>query len=223
MKKRLVRRPASARADQLYESGRRKYGKGDLRGALRDYTRAVKADAGKAAAYLERGNVRRLLEDHSGAIADYSAALKADPKMWQAPASIGILMAQLGGHEEAIREFTRAIRMKPGEAILYCHRGTVWATLLDPQGALKDFTRAIRRDSSLAWAYCGRGSAHWILSRLSKADGEVLLPAIRIRPSRSESRRHLRAARADYEAGLRLNDPDCRDRLRDLGRMIERG
>ena len=54
--------------------------KGDLRGAIEDFTRVVEIEPQSAISYDNRGNARFMLGDLDGAIADFQTALRIYPQ-----------------------------------------------------------------------------------------------------------------------------------------------
>ena len=69
-----------AAVDSLANSrGAVRFARGDLRGAVADFDRALDADPGYAEAYHNRGVARHSLGDLGPAIADFDRALRLDP------------------------------------------------------------------------------------------------------------------------------------------------
>ena len=66
-------------ASAYNDSGSDKYDKGDLDGAIADYTHAIALDPKLAKAYYNRGLARYDKGDLSSAIADYDQAIKLNP------------------------------------------------------------------------------------------------------------------------------------------------
>ena len=66
-------------AQEYFERALAQQNKGDLDGALADYTEALRLNPQYAAAYLNRGIVRAAQKDYRGAVADYEARLRLRP------------------------------------------------------------------------------------------------------------------------------------------------
>lgn len=209
MRRRLPRPPRNAEADGLHRSGVQRYERGDLKGALRDYTRALRFDPRRADILNDRGIVRKAMGDARLAMDDYGAAIETDPGFWAAYANRGTLLAQRGDYDGALVEFDRGIRIRPREATLYYYRANSRGCVMDYDGALTDYTKALRLDPRLGAAWFGRGGTHQLLATLRSADGHVLVPGKTYRPSRAASRRHLKAALADFRRAKRLARPGC--------------
>jgi tetratricopeptide (TPR) repeat protein len=63
---------AQTTAVDYYNRGNAEKAKGDLDGAIADYTRAIELDPRSADAYFNRGNAKKAKGDLDGATADYN-------------------------------------------------------------------------------------------------------------------------------------------------------
>ncbi len=70
----------SQTAKSYFETGYEKYNRGDYKGAIQDYTKAIELNPRYALAYHWRGNAKFSLKDYRGAIQDYTKAIELDPK-----------------------------------------------------------------------------------------------------------------------------------------------
>ena len=59
--------------------GNTKYYLGDYKGAITDYTQAIRLNPDYADAYYNRGNAKSKLGQHFAAIADYDIAIRLNP------------------------------------------------------------------------------------------------------------------------------------------------
>jgi tetratricopeptide (TPR) repeat protein len=66
-------------AKDYLKRGVQRFSKGDLEGALTDYTTAIELNPMLAEAHLNRGKARRAKGDLDGAIEDYERAIEIDP------------------------------------------------------------------------------------------------------------------------------------------------
>jgi tetratricopeptide (TPR) repeat protein len=67
-------------AESLFQQGEQRYWKDDFRGAIDNYTQAIRLNPTFAYAYLDRGDARLHLKDFQGAIADYTQTIRLNPK-----------------------------------------------------------------------------------------------------------------------------------------------
>ena len=70
---------ANERYNFYFDRAGKKYDKGDLSGAIADYTKAINIDSQDANAFYNRALAKHDSEDYSGAIADYTSAIKINP------------------------------------------------------------------------------------------------------------------------------------------------
>ena len=66
-------------AEDWLNSGFQKSSRGNLKGAIADYTQAIIINPMYALAYYNRGNVKAHLKDWQGAIYDFTKAIKINP------------------------------------------------------------------------------------------------------------------------------------------------
>jgi len=81
--------------------------------AIEEYTRAIAADPGLAAAYRYRASAFLALEENVQALADYDRALEIDPSFAEAHLGRGVLHYRQGAYSEAIDDFDRVIDLDP--------------------------------------------------------------------------------------------------------------
>ena len=72
------------KALQYYSWGNCKNHLYDYRGAIADFTKAIKYNPNFAEAYYRRANIKIILKDTEGAILDYDRAIKLNPDFAQA-------------------------------------------------------------------------------------------------------------------------------------------
>ncbi|MGI2905727.1 tetratricopeptide repeat-containing S1 family peptidase, partial [Tolypothrix sp. VBCCA 56010] len=144
-------------ADDFYLKAYEKYSHKDYKGAIQDWTEAIRLNPNLAYAYYNRGVVRSELGDKQGAIADYNTAIKINPNLAYAYNNRGVTRADLGDKQGAIADYNTAIKINPNLANAYYGRGVVRDELGDKQGAIADYNSAIKINPNLANAYYGRG------------------------------------------------------------------
>ncbi|HEY4918468.1 MAG TPA: tetratricopeptide repeat protein [Xanthobacteraceae bacterium] len=135
--------------------------KGDVAGAIADYTKAIEADPAFEAALLDRGMICERQGNLDAAIADYGKAIKIGPAAVTARGLIirGLAYEKKGDLDRAIADYTRVIRQSGG-AGAYFLRGKARLAKGDHRRAIKDFTKAINLDPHAAVAYQARADAY---------------------------------------------------------------
>ncbi|NJR21813.1 MAG: serine protease [Richelia sp. CSU_2_1] len=151
------------KADDFYLQGGDKYRKGDYRGAIADFDRAIALNPNYFEAYNDRGWARYELGDKQGAIADYDRTLKINPNFALAYNNRGIARSDLGDKQGAIADYEQALKINPNYADAYNNRGWARYELGDKQGAIADYDRALKINPNFALAYYNRGNIRYEL------------------------------------------------------------
>ena len=63
-----------------YNRGHSKFNKGDLDGALADYSKSIELNPTDADAFTNRGILKNKMGDVTGSIADFNKAIELNPK-----------------------------------------------------------------------------------------------------------------------------------------------
>lgn len=87
--------------------------KGDLDGALADYTEAIRLNPTDFFAFNNRANVRRDKGDLAGAVADYTEAVRLEPDYAAAYTNRGLVQERMGDLEGARASFKAALAASP--------------------------------------------------------------------------------------------------------------
>ena len=141
-----------------YNRGNAKLKIKDYRGAIADYTGAIKLNPNDASAYKNRGNAKLEIKDYGGSIADYTSAIKLNPNDAGAYYNLGIVRSRLKTYEGAIVDYTNAIKLNPNYAEAYFRRGNIKINIKrDYSGAIADYTSAIKLNPNYTEAYYNRG------------------------------------------------------------------
>ena len=139
---------AIAESAEFYNKrGNQKYDVEDYKGAISDFSKAIKINPQYGDAYNNRGNVKLDLNIYKGAISDYTKAIKINPQYGDAYYNRGLAKENLKDFEGAIKDYTKAIEIYPkgedaGDA--YHGRGYAKEMLKDFEGALSDYTKATK-------------------------------------------------------------------------------
>ena len=208
----------SISAKTYFMWGNTKYDLGDYKGAITDYTQAIRLNPDDADAYNNRGLAKSDLGQHFAAIADYDIAIRLNPDSAGAYDNRGLAKSDLGQHFAAIADYDIAIRLNPDSAGAYNNRGIVKGDLGQYFAAIADFDIAIRLNPDDANAYYNRGLAKYHLGQHFAAIADYDI-AIRLNPddakaynNRGLAKYHLGqhfAAIADYDIAIRLNPDDA--------------
>jgi tetratricopeptide (TPR) repeat protein len=130
-------------------------------GALREYSKAIKAKPNDASAYNGRGDAYYLKGDLDGAIRDYTEAIKSAPDIAKYYSNRGHAYRAKGDYGSAIRDYTEAIRINPRAGIYYRNRAMVHMyNKADYDSAIADYTEAIKVSPRDGSNYIGRGNAY---------------------------------------------------------------
>ena len=113
----------SISAETYFMWGNTKYYLGDYKGAITDYTQAIRLNPDYAIAYYNRGVAKSDLSQHFAAIADYDIAIRLNPDDAGAYNNRGNAKYRLGQHFAAIADYDIAIRLNPDDADTYYNRG----------------------------------------------------------------------------------------------------
>jgi Flp pilus assembly protein TadD len=87
-------------------------GKGDLDGAIADYTRALEFDSNDASLYYGRGAARQKKNDLDGALADYTKTIELDQTQALAYANRAVVKVLLKRADYST-DFETAFRLDP--------------------------------------------------------------------------------------------------------------
>ncbi|OLP18656.1 hypothetical protein BST81_09445, partial [Leptolyngbya sp. 'hensonii'] len=140
-----VRRPEVGKPQNavfFFNRGVNKFLAEDYKGAIADYTQALKLDAKYTDAYIARGEARRLSGDVPGAIEDSTQALKLDPKALDAYINRCAARYDLRDFRGAIEDCTEALKLNPNDADAYYNRGLARRDLELVEEAMTDFQQS---------------------------------------------------------------------------------
>jgi tetratricopeptide (TPR) repeat protein len=209
---------AATKAEDFFIRGEEKYIKGDLQGAIKDFSQAIVLNPNYAEAYDGRGKARYRLGDNKGAVADLNEALRINPNYAEAYINRGNARDELGDSQGALADYNAALRINPSDAIAYYNRGITRSRLGDTQSAVADYTEALRINPNLCQAYGNRGLARY---ELGDKQGAIVdfNEVLRINPNDALAYYHRgniryvsgdnQGAVADYNEAVRIN-PNCR-------------
>jgi len=141
----------------VYWIGFQKEEKGDVVGAIKDYTIAIEMEnpTNKAALksyYYSRGMAKQKLGDNRGAIEDFSKAILADPKESdKIYSSRGGSKGKLKNYTGAILDYSKAIEMNPKNEGAYLGRGISRIANNQKNDGCLDFSKAGELGNKMAY------------------------------------------------------------------------
>lgn len=148
-------KPQQKEAQKWYDKG---YESTDHHVQLSCYTKAIELGYEPLyAAYNNRGNTKRALQDYKGAIADLNQSIQLQPDYANAYYNRGITKHYLKDYQGAITDYTQAIQLQPNFAGAYSGRGVTRHELQDYKKAIADYTQAIQLRPDYADTYYNRG------------------------------------------------------------------
>jgi tetratricopeptide (TPR) repeat protein len=140
-----------------HDRGIKLYMKGNVRGAIDEFTRAIEIDPRFDRAYTNRGIMWMETGDYDKAITDINRAIEINPQQFAAFNSRGNALRFKGEFDSAIADYTTSIRLNPQSAVPYNNRGATYVNKGDLDVAIADFSRAIGIDPKYAMSYYNRG------------------------------------------------------------------
>ncbi len=116
----------------------------DWKGAIEDYSQAIKIDSINKDYYYNRGIVKENISDWNGALYDYITAISLQEDFVKAWVNHGKVLMKLNRIDEAIEDYTVAITYHPDYAIAYYNRALAYYKLKNLTEACKDLNEAER-------------------------------------------------------------------------------
>ncbi|HVF90068.1 MAG TPA: tetratricopeptide repeat protein [Blastocatellia bacterium] len=131
-----------------YKRGNERKERGDLAGALSDYTRAIDLDSNLPQVYNNRGNTLKAMGDYEAAIKDYDRAIEINPRFAFAYNNRGAAWFLKGDPDRAVSDYNKAIKLKPDYALAYANRGLAFLARGDSRRAESDFDKCSKLQPS---------------------------------------------------------------------------
>jgi tetratricopeptide (TPR) repeat protein len=221
--------PLGPQVTQLLADGTAKQTKGDLDGAIEDFSQAIALDPSATQAFSDRASARNAKGDFDGAIADDTQVIAQQPHNAAAFCQRGFIKQSKNDLDGAIADYTLALQLDPKNYIALYNRGLIKEQKGDPDGALVDYNQALDLSPKFAGAYYNRGNAK---SDKSDFDGAIAdyTRALEINPKISmaycnrglaeQNTGNLDAAFQDYNQALAL-DPKIAIALYNRGLIKE--
>ncbi|MEO6862935.1 MAG: TerD family protein [Microcoleus sp.] len=130
------------KATNFSNQGSLKIQKGDVPGAIANFTQALGLNANIPQAYLGLGIASSQQGNKQQAIYNYDRALQFNPNLAEAYFGRGQAYYELGNNQKAIGNYEQAIRVNPDYGLAYLERGAIRCMLGTKSQAVADFDRA---------------------------------------------------------------------------------
>ena len=208
----LVQAQTPSSAIDHYEHGVKRFQKGDLDGAIEEFTKAISISSHLDSNQLTRRSVSLGANGLAASEGEAREITVIHPFTAIAYTSRGLARYRKGDVDGAIADYELAIQINPGLAEAHLNRGSARYDKGDRDGALADWNRALRIDPRLYQAYNNRGL---LRANLLDIDGALadFNQAITLNP---------RLAEASYNRGwVRRDKGDFEGAILDFNRAIE--
>jgi tetratricopeptide (TPR) repeat protein len=146
--------------------------KGDLKGAIDAYSRAIDLDPKRPDAWLSRADMHSRLRQWDKVIADDSEAIKLDPSDADSWLTRGKHYQTMGENARAVDDFSEVIKLAPRGIEGWLTRGNAYHALGQNENALADFSKAVEVDPNSTEARACRGDFYRSLGQKDKASAD---------------------------------------------------
>ncbi|MEG4396413.1 TerD family protein [Microcoleus sp. BROC3] len=130
------------KAANFSNQGSLKVQKGDVPGAIANFTQALTLNPNIPQAYLGLGIATSKQGNKQQAIYNYDRALQFNPNLAEAYFGRGQAYYELGNKQKAIGDYEQAIRVNPNYGLAYLERGAIRCMLGTKSPAVADFQQA---------------------------------------------------------------------------------
>ncbi len=135
-------------ANGYVNSGRGKLAKGNLDGALADFTKAIELKPDYSQAYYERGTVRYKQKNLDGALSDFTKAIELKADVARSYGDRGNVKGAQGDAEGAMADYSKSIELDPTNTFVYHLRGFLYYDTHESTNALADLRKPASLDTS---------------------------------------------------------------------------
>jgi len=130
------------KAANFSNQGSLKVQKGDVPGAIANFTQALVLNPNIPQAYLGLGIATSRQGNKQQAVYNYDRALQFNPNLAEAYFGRGQAYYELGNKQKAIGDYEQAIRVNPNYGLAYLERGAIRCMLGTKSQAVSDFQQA---------------------------------------------------------------------------------
>jgi tetratricopeptide (TPR) repeat protein len=129
-------------AQDLFNQGLQKYKAGNFKGAIADFTQAIRQSPNVAEIYIARGNAYYDQGDKQTALKDYNQGLRINPNYAPAYVERGNARDDLGDRKGAIEDYNKAIQLNADLAEAYDNRAVTHIRMENKEAAIADLQKA---------------------------------------------------------------------------------
>jgi tetratricopeptide (TPR) repeat protein len=155
--------------DGYLERGKERLDRGNIPGAIADFSQVIATDPSIPDAYCHRSIAYAIRGDLQLAMDDLNQALAIDPQHAEAYSRRGTVYAEQGELAAALNDFNKSIELNPELSEAFYNRGNFYAIQGRSDDAIADFSEAIRLEPTAADAYGSRGIAHYTMGNSKQA------------------------------------------------------
>ena len=215
--------PSTSRnANESYQRGNELRLRGNFRGAIEEYSEAIRLDPKLVNAYINRGLSYYRLGDRDRAFDDYTTAIRLDPNSQGTSVPYlnrAIVWRERGNTDRAVEDIENSLRLDPKFSLAHNTRGNLHLDRRDYERAIASYSEAISLNPKYTDAYSNRGLAHAANKNPQRAV-EDFSAALRLdskslnalvgRAAAYEDLRDPARALKDYEEALRYDRSNMR-------------
>lgn len=129
-------------ADDYLKSGVEKHNSKDFEGAIKDYSKAIKADKTLRDGYFNRGICELALKDFKAAKKDLDKTIELDPKFVKAYYSRATVLVSQQQYVQSLPDLDKTIELDATTPNALTLRGQIRAQTGNKKGACEDFNKA---------------------------------------------------------------------------------
>jgi tetratricopeptide (TPR) repeat protein len=129
-------------SDDYLQSGITKHKQEDYKGAIKDYTKAIKFNKENKDAYFNRGSCELVIKDFKSAIADFTKTIELDQKYVKAYYSRATVFVSQEKYTDALPDLDKTVELDATLPNALTLRGQIRAQTGNKKGACEDFNKA---------------------------------------------------------------------------------
>ena len=136
---------AGQTADNYYNSGVAKDERGDLKGAIADYSKAIEINPHYFIAYNNRGNSYQHIGRHDLAIADYNKTIELEPENGMPYNNRGFTFLLLGELEKAEGDLRKSLELNENNIYALNSMAELYSARNNPDEACRWLKMAVQK------------------------------------------------------------------------------